>query len=99
MKEIKEVPWFVKKVIASIAKLLQDLFLAAAYNFSPSSSIMNQVKTHLICLKTINRYPEDVYLLSSPKKVVLPNPELWGELFEFCPTFTTWNLSYSRTKE
>ena len=35
---------------------------------------------------------------SSPKNVVLPIPEWWGELFELCPTFTTWNFSFSRTK-
>ena len=24
--------------------------------------------------------------------VMLPNSEWWGELFEFCPNFTTWKL-------
>ena len=29
---------------------------------------------------------------------VLPNSALWEELFNFCLTFTTWNVSFFRTK-
>ena len=50
MKEIKDVPQFVKNLIASIAKLVQDLLLVTAckmFNENhevPASSIMNEVK-------------------------------------------------------
>ena len=50
-----------------------------------------------ICF-TFNFFKILSLVILAQKDVALPNPECWGELFDFCPTFNTCNFSYSRTK-
>ena len=58
---------------------------------------MKLAELEAVNLYPINRANHQAYKLVwvlcylVQKDVVLPNPELWGELFGFCPNFTTCN--------
>ena len=53
-------------------------------------------QTQNMSMETTQHFLFDKILVRND--VVLPNPEWWEEMFEFCPTFFTWKLWFSRTK-